>query len=112
MVNVTASENHNGEEGVSQNQYAACNLAISGFEWVELIVSEMSNASNMDDARARASRVLEGLEKLIVARASTEATESFLKVRYVPVLEYGTISYCPIGYNLSTFGCKIRKTRC
>lgn len=68
-----------GEDGVSQNQSAACNPQISGFEWVELIVSEMSNASNMDDARARASRVLEGLEKSIVARASAEATQSFLK---------------------------------
>lgn len=68
-----------GVDGIPQNQSVACNLPSSGSEWVELIVREMSHASNMDDARARASRVLEGLEKSIVVRASTEAVQNFHK---------------------------------
>ncbi|KAJ0959778.1 hypothetical protein J5N97_000536, partial [Dioscorea zingiberensis] len=47
-------------------------------DWVELFVREMMSASNMDDAKARASSVLEVLEKSICSlRASTEAAQSF-----------------------------------
>lgn len=42
-------------------------------EWVELFVREMTSASNIDDAKARASQALEVFEKSICARA-TEAT--------------------------------------
>ncbi|XP_020264147.1 uncharacterized protein LOC109840061 [Asparagus officinalis] len=77
--NITGNLSHCGGDGASENQSVACNLPSSGSEWVELIVIEMSNASNMDDARARASRVLEGLEKSIVARASAEAAQSYHK---------------------------------
>ncbi|XAR66869.1 hypothetical protein NMG60_11013233 [Bertholletia excelsa] len=52
-------------------------LSITGTEWVELFVTEMGNASNMEDARARASRALEVLEKSVCARATAEATQSF-----------------------------------
>ncbi|XP_062178637.1 uncharacterized protein LOC133883351 [Phragmites australis] len=45
----------------------------NGSEWVELFVREMTNASDIDDARARASRALEALEKSIVERAGAEA---------------------------------------
>ena len=83
---MTGNVDHAGENGISQNQSAACNLPSSGSEWVELIVREMSTASNMDDARARASMVLEGLEKSIVARACAEAAQSFHKVcNYVQI---------------------------
>ncbi|KAK7264894.1 hypothetical protein RJT34_32507 [Clitoria ternatea] len=50
---------------------------LNGAEWVELLVKEMMNASNMDDAKARASRVLEALEKSICARACTETERNF-----------------------------------
>ncbi|ONK67618.1 uncharacterized protein A4U43_C05F1950 [Asparagus officinalis] len=78
-LEVSGNLSHCGGDGASENQSVACNLPSSGSEWVELIVIEMSNASNMDDARARASRVLEGLEKSIVARASAEAAQSYHK---------------------------------
>ncbi|KAK1275549.1 hypothetical protein QJS04_geneDACA001544 [Acorus gramineus] len=55
------------------------NLPTDGSEWVELFVKEMMNASDICDAKARAARALEALEKSILARASTEAAESFQK---------------------------------
>ncbi|XBI41799.1 hypothetical protein VPH35_126209 [Triticum aestivum] len=48
----------------------------SGPEWVDLFVREMSNASDMDDARARASRALEALTKSILEGAGAEAAQS------------------------------------
>ncbi|KAF2318082.1 hypothetical protein GH714_041422 [Hevea brasiliensis] len=56
---------------------APTELPMDGAEWVELFVREMMSASNMDDARARASRALEVLEKSICARAGAEAAKSF-----------------------------------
>ena len=83
---MTGNVDHADENGIALNQSAACNLPSSGSEWVELIVREMTNASNMDDARARASMVLEGLEKSIVARASAQAAQNFHKVcNYVQI---------------------------
>ncbi|KAH9666748.1 CUE domain-containing protein [Citrus sinensis] len=64
-----ASDSSSDPSGFPQN----------GAEWVELFVKEMMSATSMDDARARASRVLEILEKSIVARASDEAAQSFQK---------------------------------
>ncbi|KAJ9141010.1 hypothetical protein P3X46_031595 [Hevea brasiliensis] len=52
-------------------------LPMDGAEWVELFVREMTSASNMDDARARASRALEVLEKSVCAHAGAEAAKSF-----------------------------------
>lgn len=54
-------------------------LPADGNGWVELFVREMMSASSMDDARARAARVLEVLEKSIRARAGAEAAENFQK---------------------------------
>ncbi|XP_006656284.2 uncharacterized protein LOC102709089 [Oryza brachyantha] len=51
----------------------------SGSEWVELFVREMTNASDMDDARARASRALEVLEKSIVERSGADAAQNLQK---------------------------------
>ncbi|KAH9715132.1 CUE domain-containing protein [Citrus sinensis] len=64
-----ASDSSSDPSGFPQN----------GAEWVELFVKEMTSATSMDDARARASRVLEILEKSIMARASDEAAQSFQK---------------------------------
>ncbi|XP_068642701.1 uncharacterized protein [Aristolochia californica] len=58
-------------------------LPSDGSEWVELLVREMMNASDMDDARARASRVLQVLEKSIVAHAGAEAAQNFQKENMV-----------------------------
>ncbi|XP_006646989.1 uncharacterized protein LOC102717037 [Oryza brachyantha] len=50
-----------------------------GSEWVELFVREMMSASDIDDARARASRALEALEKSIMERVGTEAVHNLHK---------------------------------
>ncbi|KAL5974263.1 hypothetical protein ACLOJK_030927 [Asimina triloba] len=63
-----------GGDATTEN-VPASNLPADGSEWVELLVREMMNASDMDDARARASRVLEVLEKSILDRAGAEAAE-------------------------------------
>ncbi|KAG5594128.1 hypothetical protein H5410_035360 [Solanum commersonii] len=46
-------------------------------EWVELFVREMTSASNIDDAKARASLALEAFEKSICARATEAAARNF-----------------------------------
>ncbi|PON99842.1 Ubiquitin system component Cue [Trema orientale] len=61
----------NGEVPVGEE-----NLPKDGADWVELFVREMMSASDMDDAKARASRVLEVLEKSIYTRASADAAQS------------------------------------
>lgn len=55
------------------------NLPVDGGEWVELFVREMMNAANVDDARARATRALNGLEKSISARSDAEVAQTFYK---------------------------------
>ncbi|XP_022937649.1 uncharacterized protein LOC111798649 isoform X1 [Cucurbita pepo subsp. pepo] len=66
-----------GEAAIAEEATASENLPTNGAEWVELFVREMTSASNMDDARSRASRVLEVLEKSICARANAEAANNF-----------------------------------
>ncbi|CAN7034061.1 hypothetical protein IGI04_031908 [Brassica rapa subsp. trilocularis] len=48
-------------------------LNLDGTEWVNLFVSEMMSASDMKDAKDRAARALEALEKSINARAGADA---------------------------------------
>lgn len=50
---------------------------INGADWVELFVMEMMNASNMPDARNRASRALEAFEKSVLSRATVQAAQNF-----------------------------------
>ncbi|MCD7470714.1 hypothetical protein HAX54_010739 [Datura stramonium] len=66
----------NGETTSTEDLSAAKVVHLDGTEWVELLVGEMMSASNIDDAKARASRTLEMLEKAICARA-TEAACGF-----------------------------------
>ncbi|KAG2303890.1 hypothetical protein Bca4012_062947 [Brassica carinata] len=56
-------------------------LNLDGNEWVELFVREMTNASDMKDAKDRAARALQALEKSINARAGADAaaTQSSLQ---------------------------------
>ncbi|KAJ8528175.1 hypothetical protein K7X08_021867 [Anisodus acutangulus] len=63
----------NGQTTPAENSSAAKVVHMDSTEWVELFVGEMMSASNIDDAKARASRALEVLEKSICARV-TEAT--------------------------------------
>lgn len=64
----------------SVNQVDQNKIPVEGAEWVDLFVREMMGATSMDDAKARASRVLQVLEKSIVARAGDEAAHCFQKV--------------------------------
>ena len=72
--------NANGEVASTEDPSAPPNLSMGGADWVELFVREMTNASNMDDARARASRALEVLEKSIRAHATEDAAQAFQQV--------------------------------
>ncbi|CAM8960181.1 unnamed protein product [Rhodiola kirilowii] len=65
----------NGETEPPKGQSAQKNIPADETQWVELFVSEMTCASSMDDARARASRALEVLKKSIVSRAGVEAAQ-------------------------------------
>ncbi|XP_010435375.1 PREDICTED: uncharacterized protein LOC104719211 isoform X2 [Camelina sativa] len=51
-------------------------LNLEGTEWVELFVREMTNASDMKDAKTRAARALEALEKSINARTGAAAMQN------------------------------------
>ncbi|KAK3011825.1 hypothetical protein RJ639_010490 [Escallonia herrerae] len=55
------------------------NLPVNGTEWVELFVREMTSSTSIDDARSRATKVLESLEKSICQRAGAEAAQNFHK---------------------------------
>lgn len=74
--NVQLQSHGNGEVS-SENLPASENVTMEGVDWVEAIVREMMSASNIDDARARASRALEVYEKAIVARVGAEAAHNF-----------------------------------
>ncbi|XP_038692378.1 uncharacterized protein LOC119990502 [Tripterygium wilfordii] len=55
------------------------NLPVDGAGWVDLFVREMQTATTLDDARARASSLLEILEKSICHKAGEEVAQSFQK---------------------------------
>lgn len=59
------------------------NLPVEGVEWVDLFVREMMSATSMDDAKARAARLLEILEKTISSSAGAEATQNAHKVSII-----------------------------
>lgn len=53
----------------------------SGDDWVELLVREVTQSTGTDDAKVRAARVLEALEKMLSARAREEAGKKFQEVK-------------------------------
>ncbi|XP_076892454.1 uncharacterized protein LOC143544185 [Bidens hawaiensis] len=59
--------------GVANGEAAPHQKPVDGADWVDLFVGEMMSASNIDDARTRASRALKMLEKSIYERVTTEA---------------------------------------
>lgn len=70
-----------GNASVSEEQPALNNhLPADGAEWIDFFVREMMVATSVDDARARAARMLEVLEKSISERAKAEATDALQKV--------------------------------
>lgn len=70
----------NDDGDAAEDSSAPNNLPVDGAEWVDLFVREMMSATSLDDARARASRILEVLEKSISAHAGAEAAQAFQKV--------------------------------
>ncbi|XP_058226702.1 uncharacterized protein LOC131335395 [Rhododendron vialii] len=68
-----------GDTAPPANLSAQDNVPLNGAEWVELFVTEMTSATSIDDARSRATRVLESLEKSITVRVGVEATQSYHK---------------------------------
>ncbi|XP_009618265.1 uncharacterized protein [Nicotiana tomentosiformis] len=66
-TNVPAAQS----EDPSENKFPA-----NGVEWEELFVKEMMSATSIDDAKARATRLLENLEKCISSRAGAEAAQN------------------------------------
>lgn len=77
---LNADSGTNNDEAPAQAPQIVTNLSTESAEWVELFVREMLSASNIDDAKARASRALEVLEKSIRERVTTEVAQSFQQV--------------------------------
>ncbi|XP_022863392.1 uncharacterized protein LOC111383509 [Olea europaea var. sylvestris] len=63
----------NNVESSGEESSTGCNLPLDGAEWVDLLVGEVINASNVEDAKMRVSRALEVLEKSIFAHATASA---------------------------------------
>lgn len=63
----------------SEDPSAENNFPANGVEWVDCFVREMMTATSIDDARDRATRLLESLEKCISSRAGAEAAQNFHK---------------------------------
>lgn len=75
QVQPTVAVAANVEDASCENPSTTQTPPMDGADWVELFVKEMLNASNIDDARNRASRALEFLEKSIRARATAETAQ-------------------------------------
>ncbi|KAJ8768248.1 hypothetical protein K2173_021188 [Erythroxylum novogranatense] len=109
---VEGTSTTNDELPPIENSSAPTNLPMDGPEWVELFVREMMCASNIDDARSRASKALEALEKSICARAGTEAAKNFHQVLVTAVLSiFPTLVLFsfPISFFNFNFGLLVRK---
>ncbi|KAK1422443.1 hypothetical protein QVD17_25562 [Tagetes erecta] len=66
-----------------ENTSAHVNAPRNGAEWVELFVTEMVNATTVDDARSRAMSMLESLEKSINKCSGREAAQDLQKENVV-----------------------------
>ncbi|XP_048490533.1 uncharacterized protein LOC104901986 isoform X5 [Beta vulgaris subsp. vulgaris] len=71
---------HGDDGGSTRDPSVSNNLPMDGLEWVELFVREMSAASDVEDARIRASRALEAFEKTIRAHAKADTAQNFQQV--------------------------------
>lgn len=70
----------NGEVTPPKDPSTAKEHLIDSAEWVERFVQEMMSSSNVDDAKARASRALEVLERSIYGHAAEAAVQCFQQV--------------------------------
>lgn len=61
MVDISQTDNVGSQPREPQN----------GASWVDIFVQEMMNASDWDDVRGRAMKILEGFEKNVVAQTAS-----------------------------------------
>lgn len=80
LKNCAGKLENDGNASASENQSTLNSLPADGAEWIDFFVREMMVATSVDDARARAARMLEVLEKSISERARAEATDALQKV--------------------------------
>ncbi|GBG66841.1 hypothetical protein CBR_g70719 [Chara braunii] len=71
----TENGNSEAEAGPSSANDASTANVPEGMEWVEVIVREMYAATNIQDARSRVARILEGFERLVRERGGAAALE-------------------------------------
>nr|XP_043616921.1 uncharacterized protein LOC122588787 [Erigeron canadensis] len=74
------------EDATLKNSSAHANSPRSGAQWVDLFVAEIMSATSVDDARSRAMRMLEELEKSIRVTSGADAVQSLHK-EYVALKE-------------------------
>lgn len=79
LPNSTINEEYATLENSSANEITPR----SGAEWVELFVTEMMSATSVDDARCRAMRMLESLEKSISQNSGSQAAQTLYKENMV-----------------------------
>lgn len=77
-----AEESSAGGANQETDAVSGGNPPTSGDDWVELLVREVLQSSGTDDAKVRAARVLEALEKMLSARAREEAGKKFQEVNH------------------------------
>lgn len=83
---MTGTLTNDGDATPSENTSVPNKLPVDGAEWVDLFVREMISATGVEDARARASRVLEILERSISKNAAENAAQSLQKVSICSIL--------------------------
>jgi len=101
----------NGNASVPEDQPTLNNhLPVDGAEWIDFFVREMMVATSVDDARARAARMLEVLEKSISERARAEATDALQKVFILKSLKIHVVNRTLIMSCMSLSECLFRGT--
>ncbi|KAL1531287.1 hypothetical protein AAHA92_33980 [Salvia divinorum] len=78
-INTQGAVANSDTSAIREESSGGSSFPASGAEWVELLVGQVLNASNVEDAKARVSQALEALEKSIWANATEEAARSFQK---------------------------------
>lgn len=66
-------------DGVAVSTEDHTHTPSDGVQWVDMFVREMMSAANVDDARSRATKLLESLERAICARFNGEEAQNVQK---------------------------------
>jgi hypothetical protein len=76
-VNGVSSESYTQSETVQapsgETNVSTTSVPSEGLEWVDMLVKEMMSATDLEDARMRASRLLEVFEKIVTSRSGVHA---------------------------------------